>query len=385
MDVYLDHHATTPCRPAVLDAMLPWFAERFGNAQSRSHTWGYQAREAVEHARAQLAERFGCSPKALHFTSGATEADNIAILGTLRANRHRGDHLLTVATEHEAVLATARAAEREGFRVTVLPPRPDGRVDPNRFVAALEPSTVLASVMWVNNEIGVINDVAALGEACRERGVLFHTDAAQAPAWLPVDLRALPVDLASFSAHKLYGPKGVGALYVRRGYPRIAIEPLQHGGGQERGLRSGTSPVPLIVGFGAAVAHLDRDEAVRVAELRDRLQEGLVSLGGVTVNGSTRHRVAGNLNVRIDGIDVRALMLAVPEVAFSTGSACTSERLEPSHVLLAMGIPRDEAARSVRFGLGHTTTEAEIVYAIERLQEGIRKVRRLMRGGKGSG
>lgn len=377
MDVYLDHHATTPCTPEVVEAMLPWFGERFGNAGSRSHRFGQQARTAVEHARGQLATAFGCSPKSLVFTSGATESDNLAILGVLRANRERGDHVVTVASEHAAVLDTVEAAEREGFRVTRLQPGPDGRIQPDQLAAALTEQTVLVSIMWVNNEVGTIQDLQALGEVCRARDVLFHTDAAQAPAWLPIELERLPVDLASFSAHKVYGPKGVGALYVRRGRPRVAIEPLVHGGGQERGIRSGTLPVPLIVGFGAALEQLDLGRVPEVARLRDRLFERLQEAGGVELNGSVDHRVAGNLNVFLRDLDVRALMLAVPTLAFSTGSACTSESLSPSHVLRALGHDSERAAGSIRLGLGHRTSEAEVVAAGDLLVEGIRRVRAL--------
>lgn len=377
MDVYLDHHATTPCTPRVVEAMLPWFAERFGNAGSRSHRFGQTARSAVEHARTQLATGFGCSPKALLFTSGATESDNLAILGVLRANRDQGDHLVTAATEHKAVLDTATAAEREGFRVTRLPVGSDGRVDPEAVRAAITERTLLVSMMWVNNETGTIQPIEAVGAICREHGVLFHTDAAQAPAWIPIDLASLPVDLASFSGHKIYGPKGIGALYVRRGRPRIRIEPLSYGGGQERGLRSGTLPVPLIVGFGEAAAGLDLSVLPQVAARRDHLFARLSTVGGVSLNGSLEHRVAGNLNVAIEGIDVRALMLAVPHLAFSTGSACSSENLRPSHVLSAMGIGPEAARRSIRLGLGHHTQAEELEGATEDLIAGIRRVREL--------
>jgi cysteine desulfurase len=377
MDVYLDHHATTPCRAEVVDAMIPWFTEHFGNAASRSHRWGYAARQAVEDARGAMAFHLRCSPKSLVFTSGATEANNLALLGVMRA-AGRG-RVVTVATEHKAVLDPVRVLERQGFAVTIVPVEADGRVDPDRFAEALAPDTVLASVMAVNNEIGTLQSLEVLGGLCRERGILFHTDAAQALSWRSLDLGALPVDLASFSAHKAYGPKGVGALYVRRGRPRVAIEALQHGGGHERGLRSGTLPVPLIVGFGAAVQALDLTALDRIAARRDRLLARLETVGGVTVNGSRTHRAAGNLNVQIEDVDVKALLLAVPDVAFSTGSACTSASLEPSHVLRGLGLDGEQAARSVRFGIGHTTTDEEVDLAADRLCAGIERVRELQR------
>lgn len=355
--------------------MLPWFTERFGNAASRSHRFGYAARGAVEDARGQLAARFGASPKAFVFTSGATESNNLAITGVMHA-AGRG-RFVTVASEHKAVLDTAAALERAGFPVTIVPVETDGRVDPDRFRAALTPDTVLASVMAVNNEIGTVQPLEELGAVCREAGVLFHTDAAQAPCWMALDLRSMPVDLVSLSAHKAYGPKGVGALYVRRGRPAVAIEPLVYGGGHERGLRSGTLPVPLIVGFGVAVAGVDLEGLPAIAARRDRLLAGLQSVGGVEINGSMEHRVAGNLNVRLRGVDVKALLLACPEIAFSTGSACTSESLAPSHVLRAIGCDADAAAESVRFGLGHTTTDEQLDYATTVLCAGIRRVREL--------
>jgi cysteine desulfurase len=377
MDVYLDNHATTPCDPAVLDAMWPWFAERFGNPASRSHAWGYSARGAVEDARARIAARIGASPKEVLFTSGATEADNLALLGVLRANRAKGDHLVTVATEHKAVLDTAKQAEREGFRVTVLPVDAQGLVDPERFEAALTPGTVLASVMWANNEIGVLQPLHELGRRCAARGVLLHTDAAQALATEVIDLRELPVHLMSLSAHKAHGPKGIGALFVRRGRPRVAIEPLMFGGGHERGLRPGTLPVPLIVGFGVAAAHFDPVEVEAIRARRDRLQAALVALGGVTVNGAGAPRHPGNLHVSVEGVEAEALMLGCRDVAMSSGSACTSESLEPSHVLRAIGLDPRRAASSVRFGVGRMVTDAMIDHAIARLTAKIVELRSL--------
>ncbi|MEZ4317822.1 MAG: aminotransferase class V-fold PLP-dependent enzyme [Myxococcota bacterium] len=374
MDVYLDNHSTTACDPRVLDAMIPWFTQQPGNAASRSHKWGYAARTATEHARSQLAERLGCSPKEVVFTSGATEADNLAILGVLRANRDRGDHLVTVATEHKAVLDAAKQAEREGFRVTILPSQPDGTVDVAAVEAALTDRTVLVSVMWANNEVGALQPIERIVEVCHAREVWVHTDAAQALSTCALDVRSVPVDLMSVSAHKAYGPKGVGALFVRRGRPRIAIEPLQHGGGHERGMRSGTLPVPLIVGFGVCASLFDAAEVDRVRTLRDRLRDGLLAVGGVTVNGPP-HRLAGNLNVSIDGVEAEALMLGCRSIGMSSGSACTSATLEPSHVLRAMGIDRDVAASSIRFGVGRFNTEAEIDFAVSALTAKIAELR----------
>jgi len=374
MDVYLDNHSTTPCDPRVVDAMLPWFTEQPGNAASRSHKWGYAARSATEHARGQLAERLGCSPKELVFTSGATESDNLAVLGVLRANRDRGDHLITVATEHKAVLDAARQAEAEGFRVTVLPCNPDGTVALQRISEAITDRTVLVSVMWANNEVGTLQPMAEITALCHERGVWVHTDAAQALGSCDLDLGAVPVDLMSLSAHKAYGPKGVGALFVRRTRPRVKIEPLQYGGGHERGIRSGTLPVPLIVGFGVAASLFDPDEVKRIAGLRDQLREGLLAVGGVEVNGS-ENRLAGNLHVYIEGVEAEALMMGCRSIAMSSGSACTSATLAPSHVLRAMGLDPDRAAGSIRFGLGRFNTEAQIEFAVQQLGAKITELR----------
>lgn len=383
MDIYLDDHATTRCDPAVLDAMWPWFGEQYGNPSSRSHRWGVAARTAVEDARGRLAARIGASPKEIVFTSGATEANNLALLGVMRANRARGDHLVTLATEHHAVLDAAHQAEREGFRVTVLPVGPDGRVDPDAFDAALTPRTVLASAMWVNNEIGVVQPIAELAARCAARGVLFHTDAAQALTTQPIDVRSAPIDLISLTAHKAYGPKGIGALFVRRGRPRVEIEPLSFGGGQERGLRSGTLPVPLIVGFGVAAERCDPVATAGIRARRDRLLDALLALGGVTLNGSREHRHPGNLNVSIEGVEAAALMVGCPDLAMSSGSACSSAQLSPSHVLTALGVEKEAAGSSIRIGVGRFVTDAEIEHAIARLTgkiEEIRSMRHLLEG-----
>ena len=357
--------------------MEPYWTEHFGNAASRSHRWGVEARRATEHARGQLALRLGCSPREVIFTSGATEADNLALLGVMRANRDRGDHVITVATEHKAVLDPVAQLAREGFRTTVLPVGSDGLVDPEAVRRAIEPGTVLLSVMWANNEVGVLQPLVDLVGIAHEAGVLVHTDAAQALATEAIDLRALDVDLLSCSAHKAYGPKGVGALVVRRRRPATAIEPLQYGGGHERGLRSGTLPVPLLVGFGAAVALYEPAEAERIRGLRDRMRAGLGD--EVRVNGSMEHRLPGNLNLTVPGVEAKALLVACPELAMSSGSACTSASLEPSHVLKAMGL-HEQSLQTLRLGLGRTTTEAQVDYAVERLREKIAVVRSLTSG-----
>lgn len=382
---YLDHHATTPCDPAVLAAMLPWFTEQFGNAASRGHDLGYRAQRAVEAARVQVAELIGASPKEIVWTSGATESNNLAILGAARAAARaagRSGHVVTVATEHKAVLDPCHALEREGFAVTVLPVDACGELDPAQVEAALRPDTVLVSVMAVNNEIGVLHPVAALGALCRSRGVLLHCDAAQAGATLPLDVSALGVDLLSLSAHKMYGPKGVGALYVRRGRPKVELEPLVYGGGHERGLRSGTLPVPLCVGMGLAAEQAKQGFASgaveRLAALRNRLHEGLLQLDGVQLNGPPLHRRApNNLNVSFEGVEAEALIMGLRDIAVSTGSACTSATLEPSHVLRALGLEPYRTHASIRFGVGRYNTEAEIDYVIERVQGKVAELRAL--------
>jgi cysteine desulfurase len=378
--IYLDHQSTTPVDPRVVDAMAPWWSRDFGNAASRTHVFGWRAEAAVDAARATLARAVGAAePAEIVFTSGATESDNLALQGVARALRARGDHLVTVATEHPAVLDTARALAAEGFALTELPVDRRGLVDPDDVARAITDRTVLVSVMWANNEIGVLQPIAAIAERCRARGVLLHSDAAQAVGKVPVDVAAAGVDLLSFTAHKLYGPKGVGALRVRRGRPRVRLEPILHGGGHEGGLRSGTLPVPLIVGFARAVelALAEREaEAERLAALRarllDRLREGL---DGVFVNGDLEHRLPGNLNVGFAGADADGLLASVPELAISTGSACASARAERSHVLRALGLPEDALRASVRIGLGRGTTAAEVDAAAERLVAAVRAQR----------
>ncbi len=378
--IYLDHQSTTPVDARVVEAMAPWWTRDFGNAASRTHVFGWRAEAAVEAARETLAAAIGAAdPREIVFTSGATESDNLALQGVVRAARARrggGDHLVTVATEHPAVLDTARALAREGFSVTELPVDGAGFVDPDAVAAALTERTVLVSVMWANNEIGVLQPIEAITSMCRQQGVSFHSDAAQAVGKVPVDVTTAGVDLLSFTAHKLYGPKGVGALYVRKGRPRLRLAPLLHGGGHEHGLRPGTLPVPLIVGFAKAVelAVAEREvEAERLSALRsrllDRLREGI---GEVVVNGALEQRLPGNLNLRVSGIDADALLAAVPEVAISTGSACASARPEPSPVLKALGLSDADVRASVRMGLGRGTTAAEVDAAAERIAAAVR-------------
>jgi cysteine desulfurase len=380
LPIYVDHHATTPVDPRVLDAMLPYFREDFGNASSASHVYGWRAEAAVEQAREAIANAIGADdPREIVFTSGTTESDNLALVGVLRAGRARRDHLVTTAIEHPAVLDPARQLEREGFRVTVLPVDGDGRVDPDAVAAAIDERTALVSVMAANSEVGTLQPLAEIGRICGEREVPLHTDAAQAVGKVPLDASRLGVDLLSLCAHKLYGPKGIGALYVRARRPRLRIEPLLHGGGHERGLRSGTLPVPLIVGFACALrlCAAEREaEAERLTALRERLLDGLrAALDGVTLNGPAERRLPGNLNVSFEGVDADHLLVAVPGVALSTGSACASASAEPSHVLAALGLPPERARGAVRFGLGRSNTEAEIDSVAAQVVAAVREIR----------
>jgi len=380
LPVYFDNHATTRCDPRVLDAMWPWFAERYGNAASRTHSFGHVANAAVEAARGQVAALIGASPKEIVWTSGATESDNLAVLGAARARRARGRHVITATTEHKAVLDPCARLESEGFAVTRLAVRPDGRVLADDVAAALRPDTVLVTLMMGNNEIGAVHPIAEIGALCKARGVLFHTDAAQAAGKLPIDVAALGVDLLSLSAHKMYGPKGIGALYVRRGRPKVDVEPILFGGGHERGLRSGTLAVPLIVGFGVAADLCAKDLAdgsvERLRGLRDKLWTDLrARVDDVVLNGGWEHRLPNNLNVSFRGVEAEALMMAMRDVACSSGSACTSATLEPSHVLRALGIDPEVAHGSVRFGLGRFTTEDEVVHLVTRLAVEVPRLR----------
>ena len=381
LPIYMDYHATTPVDPRVLEAMLPYFTDRFGNAASRNHSFGWQAEEAVEAARKQVAELIGGTAKEIVFTSGATESDNLAIKGAARMYRDKGNHIITVVTEHKAVLDTCKHLEKEGFEVTYLPVRKDGLVDLDRLRAAITDRTILISVMAANNEVGVLQPVAEIGRIARERGVLFHTDAVQAAGKVPFDVNAMNVDMASLSAHKMYGPKGVGALYVRRRNPRVLLAPIIDGGGHERGMRSGTLNVPGIVGMGEAAAIARREmpaEAARVAGLRDRLLEGLrQGLDEIFVNGSMEHRLPGNLNVSFAYVEGESLLMGINDVAVSSGSACTSATLEPSYVLKALGTGDELAHSSIRFGLGRFNTEEEVDYVAGKLVSVVRRLREM--------
>jgi cysteine desulfurase len=377
--IYMDCHSTTPVDPRVLEAMLPYFTERFGNAASRSHAFGWRAEEAVEEARAEVAALVGATPREIVWTSGATESDNLAVKGAARFHAARGRHLVTTAIEHKAVLDSVRALEREGFRATVVPVGADGIVDPDAVRAAIRPETVLVSVIHANNEVGTVQPIEAIGRATRERGVLFHVDAAQSAGRIPVDVERANVDLLSLSAHKLYGPKGVGALYVRR-RPRARIEPQMDGGGHERGYRSGTLNVPGIVGFGRAAAIAREElpaEAERLLALRERLRRAVEGIERVRVNGSLAHRLPGNLNVSFAHVEGEALMLSMKDVAVSSGSACTSASLEPSYVLRAMGVPDELAHASLRIGLGRFNTEEEVDHVARLLAEKVARLREL--------
>jgi len=381
LPIYMDNHATTPLDPRVLEAMLPYFTERFGNAASRNHSFGWQAEEAVEAARKQLAELIGATAKEIVFTSGATESDNLAIKGAARMYREKGNHLVTVVTEHKAVIDTCKHLEQEGFDVTYLPVRKDGLIDLDQLRAAITPRTILVSVMAANNEVGVVQPVAEIGSIARERGVLFHTDAVQAAGKVPFDVNAMNVDMASLSAHKMYGPKGVGALYVRRRNPRVLLTPIIDGGGHERGMRSGTLNVPGIVGMGkaAAIARAEMaSEAARLAALRDRLLGGLrAGLDEIYVNGSMEHRLPGNLNVSFAYVEGESLLMGVNDVAVSSGSACTSATLEPSYVLKALGTADELAHSSIRFGLGRFNTDEEVDYVVGKLVSVVRRLREM--------
>lgn len=381
LPIYMDCHATTPTDPRVVDVMLPFFTERFGNAASRTHSFGWAAKEAVEQARDQVAELIGARPHEVIFTSGATESDNLAIKGVAEARRSSGDRIVTVVSEHRAVLDPCKRLEATGARVTYLPIRRDGLVDLDELERAITDRTILISIMTANNEIGVVQPVAAIGRMARAKGVLFHTDAAQAAGKIPFDVNDLNVDLASLSAHKLYGPKGVGALYVRRRNPRVVIAPLVDGGGHERGIRSGTLNVPGIVGFGKAAEICRQEMAVegaRVRRLRDRLNEGLQKrLHGVHVNGSMEHRLPHNLNVSVADLEGESLLMAMDDVAVSSGSACSSASAEPSYVLRASGVDEELARASIRFGIGRFNTEEEVDYVIAKLTAVVTRLREM--------
>ncbi len=375
--IYFDYSATTPVDPRVAAKMIPYLTEKFGNPASRSHAYGWEAEEAVEAAREQVAALVNADAREIIWTSGATESDNLAIKGAAQFYKDKGRHLITCKTEHKAVLDPMRELERQGFEVTYLDPEPDGLIDLDKFQAALRPDTILASIMHVNNEIGVIQDIEKLGELCRAQGVLFHVDAAQSTGKAPIDLARLKVDLMSFSAHKTYGPKGIGALYVRR-KPRVRLEAQMHGGGHERGLRSGTLATHQIVGMGEAFRLAQEEMATeneRIRMLRDRLWVGLQSIEEVYLNGDMDSRVPHNLNVSFNFVEGESLIMAMKELAVSSGSACTSASLEPSYVLKALGRNDELAHSSIRFSIGRFTTAEEIDFAVDLIREKISKLR----------
>ncbi|MFN3325237.1 MAG: IscS subfamily cysteine desulfurase [Bryobacteraceae bacterium] len=381
MPIYMDYHATTPVDPRVLEAMMPYFTEQFGNAASRNHAFGWQAEEAVEKARKQIAELIGANSKEIIFTSGATESNNLALKGVAEMYAERGNHIITAATEHKAVLDTCKRLEKNGYRVTYLPVKTDGLVDLDQLRDAITDKTILISIMYANNEIGVLQPVAEIGRIARERGVLFHTDAVQAIGKVPVHVIKDNVDLLSLSGHKLYGPKGVGALYVRRKNPRVQLTAQIDGGGHERGMRSGTLNVPGIVGLGAACAISQQDmpeESKRLRYLRDKLLNKLTSeLDEVFVNGTMESRLPHNLNISFAYVEGESLLMGINDIAVSSGSACTSATLEPSYVLKALGAGDDLAHSSIRFGIGRFNTEEEVDYVGNRVVEVVRKLRDL--------
>ncbi len=377
--IYLDYGATTPVDGRVVDAMIPWLREHFGNPASRSHAWGWEAEEAVEKARGHVAELIGADPREIVWTSGATESNNLAIKGAAHFYKGKGKHLITVKTEHKAVLDVMRELERQGFEVTYLDVQENGLLNFEKFKAALRPDTILASVMFVNNEIGVVQDIPAIGALCREKGVIFHVDAAQATGKVEIDLGALPVDLMSLASHKTYGPKGIGALYVRR-KPRVRIEAQMHGGGHERGMRSGTLPTHQIVGMGEAfrLARLEMaQDLAKVRALHERLLNGLKDIEQVFINGDLRQRVPHNLNMSFNYVEGESLIMGIKGLAVSSGSACTSASLEPSYVLRALGRSDELAHSSLRMTIGRFTTEEEIDYAIATIRENVARLREL--------
>ena len=377
--VYLDNHATTPVDPQVLEAMLPYYRERFGNAASRQHALGWMAEEAVDQARQQIATLLGAKPRELIFTSGATESNNLALFGVARRYRPKGNHLISVVTEHKALLDPLAALEKEGFQVTLLPVDRHGGLDLGRLAKAMTKETILISVMAANNEIGTIHPIQEIGTLAKEKGVLFHTDAAQAVGKIQLDVEEMGIDLLSGSAHKLYGPKGVGVLFIRGRDPHVQMAPLFYGGGHERGLRSGTLAVPLIVGLGKACQIAQEkmaSEESHLQKLRDKLQAGIVSqLDGVVINGASKQRLPHNLSASFAGLEAQAIMMEMREGAVSSGSACTTASPQPSHVLRALGIGEELAHATLRFGLGRFTTEAEIYFAIEQVVHAVKTLR----------
>ncbi len=381
LPVYMDNHATTPVDPRVLEAMLPYFTNQFGNAASRNHSFGWQAEQGVDTAREQVAALINATPKEIIFTSGATESDNLAIKGVAEMYREKGNHIITAVTEHKAVLDTCKRLEKHGCQVTYLPVSKEGLIDLDELRAAITDKTVLITIMYANNEIGVLQPIEEIGKIAKEKKVLFHTDAVQAAGKVPFDVQKMNVDLASISAHKMYGPKGVGALYVRRRNPRVQLAAIIDGGGHERGMRSGTLNVPGIVGFGAACEVAQKEmplEMERLRDLRDRLHQGITSrLDEIYPNGSMEHRLPHNLNVSFAYVEGESLLMGINDIAVSSGSACTSATLEPSYVLKALGVGEDLAHTSIRFGLGRFNTEEEVDYVVDRLVETVSRLREL--------
>src|SRR5215831_5689879 len=381
LPIYLDYHATTPVDPRVVETMLPYFTRQFGNAASRNHPFGWEAEEAVDHARKQVADLIGANAKEIVFTSGATESDNLAIKGAAEMYREKGNHIITCVTEHKAVIDTCKRLEKEGYRVTYLPVQKDGRISLDELRAAISDKTILISIMAANNEIGVLQPIAEIGAIAKEKGILFHTDAVQAVGKVPFNVSDLKVDMASLSAHKMYGPKGVGALYVRRRNPRVLLAPIIDGGGHERGMRSGTLNVPGIVGFGKA-AELCRQElpseSAELLRLREKLRTNLErELDETYINGDLKKRLPGNLNMSFAYVEGESLLMGINDVAVSSGSACTSASLEPSYVLKALGVGEDLAHTSIRFGIGRFNTEEEVDYVAARVVEVVRRLREL--------
>ena len=379
LPIYMDNNSTTRCDPRVVEAMLPFFTEKYGNAASRNHSFGWQAEEAIDTARDQVAQLIGASGKEIIFTSGATESNNLAIKGVASMYKKKGNHIVTCVTEHKAVLDPCKRLERDGYVVTYLPVDKYGRVTPQQVEEALTDKTILISLMFANNEIGTVQPITEIGRICKAKGILFHTDAVQAVGKIPVDVESMGIDLLSFTAHKLYGPKGVGALHVRRKDPRVRLDAMIDGGGHERGMRSGTLSVPSIVGLGAACDIARREmgeESARLIQMRTRLHEGICSrLGYVSLNGHPEERLPGNLNISFEFVEGEGLMMGIKDVAVSSGSACTSASLEPSYVLKALGVGDELAHSSIRFGLGRFTTEAEVDYVIDDVVRAVNHLR----------
>ena len=381
LPIYMDNHATTPVDPRVLEEMLPYFTDKFGNAASRNHSFGWAGEEAIETARERIAQLIGATPKEIIFTSGATESDNLAIKGVAEMYREKGNHIITAVTEHKAVLDTCKRLEKYGYRVTYLPVQKDGLIDLDELKRAMDDKTILVTIMAANNEIGVVQPIGEIGKLCHEKGVIFHTDATQYVGKVPMDVIKQNLDLVSISGHKMYGPKGVGALYVRRKNPRVQLAPLIDGGGHERGMRSGTLNVPGIAGLGKACAicyEVMPQESCRMAGLRNRLRDKIMSrLDEVYINGSWEHRLPGNLNISFAYVEGESLLMGINDIAVSSGSACTSATLEPSYVLKALGTGDDLAHSSIRFGLGRFNTEAEVDYVATRVVETVQRLREL--------